>query len=302
MIESVPPTDQPEPAAQVSDSEKFAAMVGERVREARQRRGIVRKKLSELSGVSLRYLAQLENGGGNISVALLHKIATALGHRVEWFVCAEDPWRSEAMQVAELYRQASNLNRHQVLGILKPKTPESLKAQRICLIGLRGAGKSTLGALAGKASSLEFIELNSEISALCGLPIDELINFYGQEGFRGMERQALERIVEGRARVLLAAAGGIVAEPDTFQYLCSHFYTVWLKALPQEHMQRVRAQGDERPMVGNPKAMDQLTSILTSRETLYASADVTVNTSGQSIDQSLQVVSGVIDELLQRQQ
>ncbi|OED38507.1 transcriptional regulator [Chromatiales bacterium (ex Bugula neritina AB1)] len=286
--------------SQQTDSEAFAVLVGARVREARQRHGIVRKKLSEISGVSLRYLAQLENGGGNISVALLHKIAIALGQPVEWFVCAEDPWSSESMQVAELYRAASPMEQQQVRAVLQPRRLADQKAQRVCLIGLRGAGKSTLGALAGQSSALDFVELNSEISTLCGLPINELINFYGQEGYRDLEHQALERIVESRSRVLLAAAGGIVAEPDTFVYLCTHFYTIWLKAAPEEHMQRVRAQGDERPMVGNPKAMEQLTAILASREVLYARADTHVDTSGKTVQESHRDIARVIDGFINK--
>lgn len=277
-----------EAVSQTSEVEAFVASVGERVRKARERRGITRKALSASSGVSLRYLAQLENGGGNISIALLRKVAIALGHRVEWFVSDEDPWTSDSAQLLEWFRTASDDQKRHITDLLNPTRADELKKQRICLVGLRGAGKSTLGKLASDQLQLPFLEINSEIQRLSGMPIHELINFYGQEGYRRIEKQAIEGIVAGTESVILAAAGGIVAEPTTYQYLLTHFTTIWLKASPDEHMSRVREQGDERPMVGNPQAMEQLKSILTSREALYANADVTVNTSGHTIDRSMQ--------------
>ena len=269
-----------------SEVEAFVASVGDRVRKARERRGITRKALSAASGVSLRYLAQLENGGGNISIALLRKVAIALGHRVEWFVSEDDPWTSDSAQLLEWFRTADDEQKKRVLGLLSSPETENLKKQRICLLGLRGAGKSSLGKLASEQLQLPFLEINSEIQRLSGMPIHELINFYGQEGYRRMEKQAIEGIVADTDSVLLAAAGGIVAEPTTYQHLLIHFNTIWLKASPDEHMSRVRQQGDERPMIGNPQAMEQLKSILTSREALYTKADLTISTSGCSLEHS----------------
>jgi len=174
--------------------------------------------------------------------------------------------------------------RRQVMAVLAPEAPASLRAQRICLIGLRGAGKSTLGRLAGEALGLPFVELNREIEEQSGMPVDEVMALYGQEGYRRLEAQALERIVQTSDALVLAVAGGIVAEPRTYAFLLRHFHTIWLRATPEEHMMRVRAQGDERPMAGNPKAMDELRSILTSREALYARAEAQVNTSGLALD------------------
>ncbi|WP_346896645.1 helix-turn-helix transcriptional regulator [uncultured Roseibium sp.] len=279
------------------DVDAFVAAVGERVRKARERKGIARRVLSELSGVSQRYLAQLESGGGNISIALLYKVANALDHRVEWLVGEEDPWNSEAARVADFYRQATTEQRQRVMQILDPGRPAQLRRQRICLIGLRGAGKSTLGRLLGKEMSVPFIELNRDIEEQSGMPVSELMALYGQEGYRRLERQAVERVVATSDAVVLAVAGGIVSEPETYGFLLRNFHTIWLKASPEEHMSRVRGQGDERPMAGNPKAMEELKSILTSREVLYAKAESIVNTSGKTVEDSLQDLMTTIRDL-----
>ncbi len=261
--------------------------VGERVRSARERKGISRRVLSENSGVSQRYLAQLETGSGNISIGLLKRVAHSLDHKIEWFVGEEDPWNSASLRVAELFSAADSETRALVLRALAPGSDQAGRAERICLIGLRGAGKSTLGKLAAEQLDVPFLELNKEIALHGGMPIDEILALYGQEGYRKLEAGSLDRVIENYDRVILAAAGGIVSEPETFNKLLSRFHTIWLKATPQEHMDRVRAQGDERPMQGSPDAMEQLTSILTSREALYARAGVMLDTSFRALDHSL---------------
>ena len=271
----------PDPAG----DDAFIARVGERVRKARERKGITRKTLSELSDVSQRYLAQLEGGQGNISIALLRRVAAALDHRIEWLVSEDDPWASEAVQMAALYGSASAAQRQRVMQILNPDLPAQLRRQRLCLLGLRGAGKSTLGRLLSESLAVPFMELNADIEEQSGMPVNEVMALYGQEGYRRLERQALERIVARTDCVVLAVAGGIVAEPETYAFLLRHFHTVWLKATPEEHMSRVRAQGDDRPMAGNPKAMEELNAILRSREALYGRAELTVNTSGKALSE-----------------
>ena len=131
------------------------------------------------------------------------------------------------------------------------------------------------------------MELNAEIEATSGMPVNELMALYGQEGYRRLERHAVERIAAAHDSVILAVAGGIVSEPDTFNFLLRHFHTIWLKAKPEEHMSRVRKQGDTRPMAGNPAAMDELKTILTSRESLYAQSGAQVDTSGKDVEDSL---------------
>jgi XRE family aerobic/anaerobic benzoate catabolism transcriptional regulator len=245
---------------------RLMRQVGERVRASRKEKGMPRRVLSEISGVSPRYLAQLEAGEGNISIGLLQRIAIALDQRMDWLV------REDA-----------------------PAPADASRAQRICLIGLRGAGKSTLGALAGDALGIPFVELNGEIEAQAGMPVAEVMALYDQEGYRKLEARALDRIVATRETLVLAVAGGIVTEPETFKALLGHFHTVWLKTSPEEHMSRVREQGDERPMAGNPEAMEQLKSILTSREALYGQAPARLDTSGKTEDQSLKELLTIIE-------
>lgn len=261
--------------------------VGERVRKARELKGIPRRVLSEASGVSPRYLALLEAGEGNISIGLLQRVAEALDHRIEWLLGEDDPWTSDALRVTNLFRTATAETRAKVLEILAPQPQASARRNRIALIGLRGAGKSTLGSLAAEELGIPFVELNREIEDQAGMPVTEVMAFYGQEGYRRLEAQALSRIVATHSSVLLAVAGGIVSDPDVFKNLLTHFHTIWIKASPAEHMERVRAQGDTRPMAGNPEAMDQLKFILTSREALYDQARAKLNTTGRSVTQSL---------------
>ena len=229
----------------------LTAQIGARLRSARRARKLARRELSDLSGVSQRYLAQIEAGQGNISIALLYKLGAALDVPVVWFL-------EEQVPVGQ---------------------PAPL---RIALIGLRGAGKSTLGARLGAALDLPFVELNDVIEEQSGMTVPDLIALYGPEGYRRLEGQALASVIERPGAVILAVAGGIVGAPDTFSALRRAFRTVWLRASPEEHMARVRAQGDERPMAGNPAAMIELRSILTSREAEYARADLEMDTSGKT--------------------
>lgn len=282
--------------ASESDSACFLEMVGERVRAARSRRNISRKTLSVMSGVSQRYLAQLESGTGNISIVLLRRVAEALDHRIEWLVGEEDPYTSEVIAVTSLYRQATGEQRMRVLEILDPENPNLRRANRIAFIGLRGAGKSTIGQLTAERLNMPFLELNEEIEQASGMPVNEVIALYGQEGYRRLERQSVERIAATYDSIVLAVAGGIVSEPETFNFLLRHYHTIWLKARPEEHMGRVRAQGDERPMAGNPSAMEELRNILTSREALYARAEAAVNTSGTSVPDTLAAVTELIEK------
>lgn len=274
----------------------FLSMVGDRVRSARARKGISRRVLSEMSGVSPRYLAQLEGGKGNISIALLQKIAVALDFNIQWLVATDDPWNSETAMARFLFDKATSEQRRKVLDILDTEKPQNARAGRIALIGLRGAGKSTLGRLAAGELGLPFVELNEEIEAASGMPVNEVFSFYGQDGYRRLERQALERIVATHEEMILAVAGGIVSEPETYNYFLRHYSAIWLKAHPEEHMARVQGQGDERPMIGNPDSMADLRHILTSREVLYSNAEAEVDTSNATQGESLNALLKVIQQ------
>ena len=279
-----------------ADVHQLIQRVGARVRKARELKGLPRRVVSERSGVSPRYLAQLETGEGNISIGLLQRVAAALDCRIEWMVGKDDPWTSDALRIADLYRSATAEKRRAAMEALSSNTPEQLRARRVCLIGLRGAGKSTLGALAGKALDIPFVELNTEIEEQSGMPVDEVIALYGQEGYRKLEAQAVTRVIATHDTMILAVAGGIVGEPETYNTLLGHFHTIWLKAAPDEHMARVRAQGDERPMAGNPEAMEQLRSILTSREALYGKALAQLDTTGLTVEEALAQFLALIED------
>lgn len=275
--------------------ETLIARVGERVRRARDRKGIPRRVLSEMSGVSPRYLAQLEAGEGNISIGLLQRVAHALDHRIEWLVGADDPWVSDTLRIADLYRTATAPVQAEVRAVLSPEPAAAQRAQRICLVGLRGAGKSTLGRRTGDRLGLPFVELNREIEEQSGMPMEDLMALYGQEGYRRLEAQAISRVIATHDAMILAVAGGIVAEPETYATLLQNFHTIWIKASPAEHMARVREQGDTRPMAGNPEAMGQLKSILSAREALYERATARLDTSGKTEKESLEDLLTLIE-------
>lgn len=263
------------------------ARVGERVRTARAIHGFSRRLVSEASGVSLRYIAQLEAGQGNISIGLLQRIALAMGYHLEWFTTEVDPWDDTTMRLVDLFHHTDPETQAQVMQLLALAPPTDPKAQRICLVGLRGAGKSTLGRDASAALGLPFIELNKEIESHGDMPVAEIMALYGNEGYRKLESEAVDRVIATQDRMILAVAGGIVEESATYQRLLSRCHTIWIKANPQEHMDRVRAQGDERPMAGNPEAMEQLRGLLASREAMYARAEAQLDTSGTSKEASL---------------
>jgi XRE family transcriptional regulator, aerobic/anaerobic benzoate catabolism transcriptional regulator len=165
---------------------------------------------------------------------------------------------------------------------------EASRRGRIALVGLRGAGKSSLGQRLAAERAVRYVELDKEIEIESGLPLSELFSLYGQSGFRRFERRTLERLINECPQMVLAVGGGVVADDGTYGLLLRKCYTVWLKASPEEHMARVAAQGDLRPMAGHSEAMEDLKRILAAREPLYAKADATIDTSGQSLDSSLQ--------------
>ncbi|MDG1170179.1 MAG: helix-turn-helix transcriptional regulator [Sulfitobacter sp.] len=273
---------------------ELIARLAARVAEARKKRGLPRRVLSEMSGVSPRYLAQLEAGAGNISILLLQRVADALEIRVEALLAEDIPLDHDVLRVAALFRQAPVPVQHQVRSLLAPQNPAMMRAGRICLIGLRGAGKSTLGKMAGEALGIPFVELNKSIEDNADMPLAEVMAFYGEAGYRRMEAEALEQVSVRHNQVILAVAGGIVAEEQTYARLLERFHTVWIRTSPAEHMQRVRAQGDHRPMRGNPGAMAQLRELLQARTPLYDRAEAQVNTANRTPRSSLNDLLAVI--------
>lgn len=277
---------KPEGAAADSD---FLRTLGAKVREARARRGMTRKLLAEASNVSERYLALLESGRGNISVLLLRQIAAALGLPLEDLLRENGDRPAELTLIEQFLARLPRRRLVRVRERLLREFGEGLTERRgrVALIGLRGAGKSTLGALLAKDLQVPFIELDREIEREAGTGLSEIFLLYGQQGYRRYERRCLEKVIEGNDRCVIASGGSIVSEPATYDLLLAACHTIWLKASPEEHMARVIAQGDTRPMAGNKQAMDDLRHILRSRLSLYGQADATIDTANRTVKQSL---------------
>jgi XRE family aerobic/anaerobic benzoate catabolism transcriptional regulator len=271
---------------------RFLQELGERVRAARARSGMTRKDLARESGVSERYLAHLEGGQGNISVLLLQKVAAALDLPLGEVLLEQDEQAVELKLIQQFLRRlpAQQLPhvRAQLMRDFGNSPADRMK--RVALIGLRGAGKSTLGTLLAKQLGVPFIELDRAIEREAGTSLSEIFLLYGQQGYRRYERRCLEKALHEHERCVIATGGSIVSEPGTYDLLLSTCFTVWLKAAPEEHMARVIAQGDTRPMAGNAEAMDDLRRILDGRAVLYAQADAMVDTAGRTVERSLREV------------
>jgi XRE family aerobic/anaerobic benzoate catabolism transcriptional regulator len=264
----------------------FLEQLGQRVRTMRALRGMSRKVLAKVSGISERYIAQLESGKGNVSIMLLRRVSSAMGAHLEDLIPTADPSPDWAV-IRDLLRKASPAQIAQIKDVLAGQVGPTYRRKSfagIALIGLRGAGKSTLGKILAKKIGWKFVELNKEIEAENGLSVAEIIALYGQEGFRRMEQAALGQLLARNELTVLATGGGIVSEPVTFDLVLSSFYTIWLKAEPEEHMSRVRGQGDLRPMADDRSAMAELRNILVSRDPLYARANAVVDTAGLTVD------------------
>jgi XRE family aerobic/anaerobic benzoate catabolism transcriptional regulator len=264
----------------------YLARLGERVRAWRQEHGLARKALALASGVSERYLAQLESGQGNISVLLLRKLAQAMRVPVEQLVRENGDAPAALAAAAQLLGTLSEDRLEAALRLLQTQFG-SPRRRRIALLGLRGAGKSTLGAKLAQLLGADFVELDREVEREAGAELGDVFSIYGQDAFRRFERRALERVLRNHDRAVIATGGNIVSEPETYRLLRDRCYCVWLKASPDEHMARVIAQGDMRPFRGRSQALDEIRHLLAERDRLYACADATIDTSGQTVKHSM---------------
>ncbi len=268
-------------------------LLGDRVRQARARRGMTRKQLAHDSGVSERYLAQIEGGGGNISVLVLRQLAKALNVSVDVLLLEGPEAPVELVHAVEFLRRLSlddlMLARQMLLHQFGGVDPAA-RHRRIALVGLRGAGKSTLGAALAERLEMPFLELDRLIEQESGLTLDLIFDFQGQAGFRQLERRCLQDALQRYPCFVMATGGSLVSEPGTFERLLSSCFTVWIRASPEEHMQRVIAQGDMRPMANNRDAMSDLKRILAEREVLYNKADIQIDTAGRTFEDSLEML------------
>jgi XRE family aerobic/anaerobic benzoate catabolism transcriptional regulator len=270
-----------EEASEVKDP--FLNALGERVRALRARRGLTRKALARLAEVSERHLANVESGVGNASIQFLRQLAAVLNCTLAEMIGDETATSPEWLMIREILRGRSDEElakaRAALTGMFDAPTSEASRRQRVALIGLRGAGKSSLGRMLADNWMVPFIELSRHIETLAGCSVSEIHALYGPNAYRRYEYRALEDAIRRFPRAVIATPGGIVSDPATFNLLLSHCYTVWLKASPEDHMSRVVAQGDTRPMQGNREAMEDLKSILESRGPFYSKADEAFDTS-----------------------
>lgn len=280
----------------------FLIALGERLKLLRARRGLTRKALAKLAEVSERHVANVESGVGNASIQFLRQLCAVLNCSLAEMTGDETTSSPDWLMIREVLRGRNEAElaqaRTALADLFESPVSEISRRQRIALIGLRGAGKSSLGRLLAAQLHAPFIELSSQIEQLAGCGIAEIHALYGQNAYRRYEQRALEDVVRHYPQAVIATPGGIVSEPATFKLLLSHCYTVWLKAEPEEHMDRVLAQGDKRPMSGNREAMDDLKRILGSRTQFYSKADKTVDTSRLNSEQAFQQLLGQLPPLL----
>ena len=275
--------------------------LGDRVRLLRARRGMTRKSLALAADVSERHLANLEYGVGNASIVILSQIAAALDCSLAELLGDMTTRSPEWLMLREMLRDRSDADLHRahsaLAGLFGTSNSERSRSGRIALIGLRGAGKSTLGLRLADALRRPFVELSREVERIAGCSVREIHDLYGAGAYRRYERRALDETVRTHGEAVIATPGGIVAGPATFNALLAQCLTVWLRASPEEHMARVAAQGDTRPMAASKEAMADLRRILAGRTAFYAKADRVLDTSGRSEDESLASLQAVVAEL-----
>ncbi len=292
-----------EAAAPAEDAKNpFLVALGDRVRNLRAQRGLTRKAVATAADVSERHLANLEYGTGNASILVLQQVATALHCSLAELLGDVTTRSPEWLLIRELleHRSEPELRRARTAlsELLSGAGKDTARHRRIALVGLRGAGKSTLGPLLARHLDVPFIELSREIETLAGCSVREIHDLYGTTAYRRYERRALEEAVQIHSEVVIATPGGIVSDPATFNELLAHCTTVWLRAAPEEHMGRVLAQGDMRPMAASREAMDDLKRILDGRAAFYSKADITIDTSGQTPEQSLHALQSSVRKVM----
>lgn len=273
-----------------TDQTDLHLILAQRVRDARARRFMTRKALAEESGISLAYLARVERGTGNISLGLLQRLAGALNLPIESFFAEEQGPNADFTMIVEFLKRQSP---ERLALIRRQLFDNHERRQRVALVGIRGVGKSTLGPALAEQLSVPFVELNREIEKEAGLAVSEIFTVYGQHGYRVIERRCLERIIVNHPKVVLATAGGLVAETATYEILLSSFFTIWLKASPNVMFERVLAQHDAR--IASPElrheAIENIERTLDARRHLYELAPAAFDTSGKSVEQ---IVKGLM--------
>ncbi|MEN9720746.1 MAG: Shikimate kinase [Pseudomonadota bacterium] len=281
----------------------FLMALGERVRNLRSRKGMTRKAVALAADVSERHLANLEYGTGNVSVLVLLQVSHALQCSLAELLGDISTSSPEWLLIRELLgkRTEADLRRArvQLTEMFGESGDAKARRTRIALIGLRGAGKTTLGQRLANDLGFTFIELSREIEKFAGCQISEIHNLYGANAYRRYERRALEEAIQIYPEVVIATPGGLVSDSANFNLLLTHCTTVWLQANPNDHMSRVAAQGDLRPMAASPEAMEDLKRILEGRSAFYSKADLSIDTSAQDVDESYKRLKTEVRKLIQ---
>ena len=290
-------------AAALTGKNPFLAALGERVRALRSRRGMTRKALALAADVSERHLANLEYGVGNASILVLLQVAAALQCALGELVSDVTSSSTEWLLIREMLEQRdeATLQRVRVMigELLGTGGGNAGTSSRIALIGLRGAGKSTLGQLLAEDLGFPFVELSREIEKFAGCSVSEIQALYGINAYRRYERRALEEAVQIYPEAVIAIPGGLVSDAGTFNQLLAHCSTVWLQADPEDHMKRVLAQGDLRPMAASEEAMADLKRILAGRAAFYSKAQLRLDTSAQPLQPTFLALRKMVRQLLQ---
>jgi XRE family transcriptional regulator, aerobic/anaerobic benzoate catabolism transcriptional regulator len=267
----------------------LAADVGRLVRQGRAKRGMSRRQLAQESGTSERYLAQIESGTGNPSILVMRVIADALELPMTDLLPLSGARSAAYARIVDLLGRLPPAELPAIADLIERqagRASASDRAQRVALVGLRGAGKSTLGRMLAEKLGCPFVELDRMVEQAYGATVPMLIEMSGIATFRRYERTCLERVIDEHDKAVIATAGGIVSNPETYGLLLRRTHTVWVSARPDEHMSRVVKQGDFRPMAKNREAMADLVAILEARRADYARAEMTLDTSGATIQQS----------------
>jgi XRE family aerobic/anaerobic benzoate catabolism transcriptional regulator len=274
-------------APPVAGGEAFVAEVGQLVRRGRAKRGLTRRKLAEESGISERYLAQIESGQGNPSVIVLKAIAEAIDVPIIALLPSARPRSAALTRILDQLARLPLSEFPAIAGMIESRVAAVAdRGRRIALVGLRGAGKSTLGKKLAAHLGVAFVELNRVVEQEYGASVPLLIEMSGLNTFRRYERECLARVIAEHEAVVIATAGGIVSNPDTYALLLRCTHTIWVRAQPNEHMRRVMEQGDFRPMAQNREAMSDLMAILEARRDDYARAKAQLDTSDESVQES----------------
>jgi XRE family aerobic/anaerobic benzoate catabolism transcriptional regulator len=290
------PDRKPQAASGRSDA-AFAAEIGRLVRRGRAKRGMTRRQLAQESGTSERYLAQIESGAGNPSIVVLRAMAQALDVPMTELLPPASGRSAGFGRIVDILSRLPPAELSGIADLIERRVNAAAaedRAERIALVGLRGAGKSTLGRMLAEKLGMRFIELDRVIEQEYGASLSMLIEMSGLAGFRRHERASLERVIAQNDAAVIATAGGIVSDAETYGLLLRRTHTVWISARPQDHMSRVMKQGDFRPMAENREAMSDLVAILDARHKDYARAEATLNTSGATPEQSLAKLNKIV--------